>query len=766
MKRIKLLTLTSLLMAAFFALNAHSATFVVNTTVDANDVAAGNGICEATAGVGDCTLRAAISEANALVGADIITLPAGTYTTTIADTSENVNANGDLDITSDITINGAGAASTIVEANVAPGVALARVFHIRGLMSANTIVATLDGMTIRHGRYANNTFGGGIRIDQGTNHNVTLSNLIVTQNLNSSSGGGISISGTTNPTVSISNSTITANGAGSAVAGTSANGAGVHINTVATVSITNSTISNNASNNAIASSTASVFGAGVFIGGGSGLANTTITDTTISGNSSAVTGAGATGLAFAGGIYNQQAILNMSNSSITGNTAGFHNGLRNLAGTIAATATLTNCQISNNIASVEGGGITNVIGGTATASATVNLIDSTVSGNAATSNQGGGILNFSTSTSGAANATVNVTNSTVSGNTSAFGGGIMNQSAAATAVGPAVVTLNRSTVSGNIATGNGGGIYNISFSTGAGVATVNSTNSTLSGNRGASGGAITNENGTGAMGATSNLNYTTVASNTATASGGGLNNTGTAINVKNSVVADNTAATSGPDIFGTITSQDYNHVEDVTGGTFLVDNAGKFGGVKGDPIVVTSFMPLPNDVTGSDPLLGALANNGGSTQTHLPASLSPVVNTIPSGTSDCGTTVTTSQNAVTRPASTGCEKGSAELTPTAGPADISGRVTTADGRPIKNVVVSVSGSGLPEPITILTNQFGRYSFDDLPSGQLYVVSVSSKRFAFSNSTRVINLEDDFLGADFIADGSGGFLRPAGVKPEK
>ena len=121
--------------------------------------------------------------------------------------------------------------------------------------------------------------------------------------------------------------------------------------------------------------------------------------------------------------------------------------------------------------------------------------------------------------------------------------------------------------------------------------------------------------------------------------GGGLyqgTTAGGAINLKNSIVADNTAAGSGPDIFGTITSQNYNHVENTTGGTFVA---------------------MPNDVTGSDPLLGPLANDGGPTFTHLPMGGSVVLNTIAGGTSECGTTVTVDQRGFTRPVGAGCEKG-------------------------------------------------------------------------------------------------------------
>lgn len=258
-----------------------------------------------------------------------------------------------------------------------------------------------------------------------------------------------------------------------------------------------------------------------------------------------------------------------------------------------------------------------------------------------------------------------------------------------------------------------------------------------------------NENGAAAFGATSNLNFSTVASNTATTSGGGLNQSGAGslINLRNSIVADNTATTSGPDIFGVITSQDYNHVENTAGGTFLVDAGGKQ--VKTSP---TNFLPLPNDVTGTDPALGALANNGGTTLTHLPAVASPVINTIPNGTNDCGTTVTTSQNAVTRPQQTGCEKGSAErLAVVAATASISGRVSAADGTGIRNAVIVVSGGSLSQPIYVRTGTFGYFSVEDLEVGGTYILTINSKRFTFANPNRIITLNENVGDADFVAD---------------
>lgn len=84
---------------AFFTIStARSATFVVNSTQDAPDLFPGNGSCQ-TITIAQCTLRAAITEANSLAGDNTITLPTGTYTVTLAAIGEDANAGGDKAIT-------------------------------------------------------------------------------------------------------------------------------------------------------------------------------------------------------------------------------------------------------------------------------------------------------------------------------------------------------------------------------------------------------------------------------------------------------------------------------------------------------------------------------------------------------------------------------------------------------------------------------------------------------------------------------------------
>jgi CSLREA domain-containing protein len=104
-----------------------------------------------TLGGGRCSLRAAISAANtdsavagcpAGSGTDTVLVPAGRYVLALAGADEDANATGDLDISSDVVISGAGAASTTVDAN-----GIDRVFDIH----ANS-TATIEGVTITGGR--------------------------------------------------------------------------------------------------------------------------------------------------------------------------------------------------------------------------------------------------------------------------------------------------------------------------------------------------------------------------------------------------------------------------------------------------------------------------------------------------------------------------------------------------------------------------------------------------------------------------------------
>ena len=140
-------------------LEVTASTYVVNSTADLPDADQGDGLCLALNG--QCTLRAAIMQANFVAGPDTIILPAGLYQLTrLGD--DDVAVLADLDITDDLTLQGAGSSLTIVDGNGA--VNGDRVFQI--LAAAKNV--SLSGLTIRNGKKTN-TFdqGGGLYWDGG-----------------------------------------------------------------------------------------------------------------------------------------------------------------------------------------------------------------------------------------------------------------------------------------------------------------------------------------------------------------------------------------------------------------------------------------------------------------------------------------------------------------------------------------------------------------------------------------------------------------------
>ena len=94
-----------ILIPFLFSTAAYSADFLVNSENDMVDVTPGDGVCE-TSISGECTLRAAVIETNALAGPDTIELPSGLYTLSLGSTDEDESFEGDLDILDDLFING------------------------------------------------------------------------------------------------------------------------------------------------------------------------------------------------------------------------------------------------------------------------------------------------------------------------------------------------------------------------------------------------------------------------------------------------------------------------------------------------------------------------------------------------------------------------------------------------------------------------------------------------------------------------------------
>lgn len=266
----------------FIARPAWAATITVTTTTDELN------------SDGDCSLREAIRAANTDLavdacpagnGADTITLPAGNYILALAGASENAALTGDLDLTEDLTLNGAGATNTGIDAN-----SLDRVFHI--LSGANAV--QISGVTIQGGNAPGvSGFGAGLYAQTGA---LTLTNSRVRNNTTSASGGGLYIQ--PGGSLTLTNSRVENN--------TGASGGGIDVGSGATALISNSTISGNTATEP------SVGGGGI-----ENLGTLTLVNSTISGNSTPGNG---------GGIYiGGSGTTNLFNVTVTNNTADSEN---------------------------------------------------------------------------------------------------------------------------------------------------------------------------------------------------------------------------------------------------------------------------------------------------------------------------------------------------------------------------------------------------------------------------------------------------------
>lgn len=153
-------------------------TYRVNSLADAPDANPGDRKCERAVSPGSetggpdglCTLRAAVMESNASVWKDTIEVPGGLYQLTLPVAA----GGGRLAITDGVKIQGAGAASTIIDGN-----------HADIVLYVQSEGLELNHVTVQGG---NSQAGGGIRVDAG---NSEFTNLIIRQNEAFTGGGGL-----------------------------------------------------------------------------------------------------------------------------------------------------------------------------------------------------------------------------------------------------------------------------------------------------------------------------------------------------------------------------------------------------------------------------------------------------------------------------------------------------------------------------------------------------------------------------------------------
>lgn len=91
----------------------------------------------------------------------------------------------------------------------------------------------------------------------------------------------------------------------------------------------------------------------------------------------------------------------------------------------------------------------------------------------------------------------------------------------------------------------------------------------------------------------------------------------------------------------------------------------------------------------------------------------------------------------------------APLAPTAATVTVGGRVTTATGRGIRNVRVSMTdASGATR--TAVSGASGRFRFNNVAVGETYVFSAKGKRYDFTEPTQILSVTDEGATINFAA----------------
>ncbi|MEM9182002.1 MAG: choice-of-anchor Q domain-containing protein [Pseudomonadota bacterium] len=540
-----------------------------------------------------CTLRTAIAAANSnspvsgcvagdALGVDVIEFSPDLTSSTIS------LQNGQLEITSSLTINALGALRGGVTIDAGGN---SRVFQIddsdddavqqvtlRGLTLINGSVSGASGGAIRvdgenlvlesctlRGNTAvagmsGNGFGGAMDIFRGE---VTIVDSTISGNAAEQAGGGISTA--FDPTVTLLNTELSEN-----VARFGGGWSTTFFNGYASLTMTGGTVSDNTATEA--------FGGGLaFVG------TAEITGVTFSGNVAASDGGAAR-------FFFQDSDIQLTGVTMSNNTASGSGGAIDLDEGVQLS--IASSELMTNTATEGGGAI--LAGGD------VTIFDSTISGNSAgPGSAAGGAINV------AETGSLFVDTSRIENNAAELAAGILSR-------GP--LDLVDSKVSGNTATSFAGAMYTRD--------TLSLTRTTISGNTASDGAALFL-----AGDQTATLTNVTISENTSvgdTSSYPAAVFSRPPMVISNSTLIDNAPNT----IFKDSPAQFWSLTNTVVAGSPVLDCVDASTPISvnlnsfiGDGTCAAGAVDL---LTG-DPLLGPLASNGGVTQTHLPLSGSPLV---------------------------------------------------------------------------------------------------------------------------------------------
>jgi CSLREA domain-containing protein len=297
-----------------------------------------------------------------------------------------------------------------------------------------------------------------------------------------------------------------------------------------------------------------------------------------------------------GGIYNQ-GDLTVTDATVSGNHA--------LGGSGGAGGNGSGVGGDGGSGGAGGEGLGGGIDSFGGLGATLTVERSTLSGNEALAGAGGA----------GGNGAAGETRGTGGNGTEGDGGGVHNSNSP-------TFTIDSSTFSGNLATGSSGGAVGGGAGSGGAageadrgfgggilseITGVSLQNSTVSGNTAGSTGDAGGQGGGVWVSGGSNVLHSTLVENSA-GLGGNLTTFATT-SLRATIVANPAAGGNCSNTIGNVASLGFNLEDSDT----------------------CNLNPPATDLVNTEPLLGALADWGGPTKTHLPAATSPAVNAITVG---------------------------------------------------------------------------------------------------------------------------------------
>jgi hypothetical protein len=602
---------------------AQSSAIPVNSTADLADANLTDTTCEATVGVGDCTLRAAMQNANKAADQNTITLGTNatyTLTTTANDAFAPDAGVGDLDITQPLIIEGAGA--TVRQADAVPE----RVFQLHASATIRDLEVTDGQATLS---------GGGIHVATGTltlerstvhgntaagiHLNSTTTATITASTISGNTGGGIRSNGT----VTIDRSTIAGNSFG---AGIRADAGTVTVGT---------TILSNGSNCSAAGGTITSAGYNLDTGTGCGFAQTgdrngvaaKVLAVSDNGGPTPTQALVDTSVAVDAIPFGQADCTSALDDQLT-NPRPHEPGLACDIGASELRPPIYADATNDTVDAAPGDGECADAAGDCTLRAAV------LEANALTTAD---VVHLRPSgvyalTIPGADADGFLGDVDIKDNMILEGHGAVIDASAITdrAIevrregGAPVVTVREVEITGGNAAGSSGG----GIAASSGSPTLFLERSTVRNNSAANGGGVFFSST-----AAGSITYSTITGNSAT-SGGGVRSHAPSVDIRWSTITQNSASSIGGGLLATVGSPATAQVS--LGGTIIANQSSGANCAQTSGGLITSAgynlasdtscnLSSTGDLPSTNPLLNAIADNGGPTPTHLPQATSPAI---------------------------------------------------------------------------------------------------------------------------------------------